>query len=587
MKNRAQIETTLFAYLQDNQDRGKTVLLSGPWGCGKTYLWREMVSKYFEMEKPLTISLFGIDSMSSLKGIVMNECMIRKLSDVKDKKWDAAKKGLGKLVEFGVRKGMDKLLSIDALSSHIDPLQLIDDGLLICFDDIERASRQLPLEEVLGLANTLAETKRARVVLIMNETELAERPDDAEIMKRFKERVFAARITVDTDTRAVYDSIIDKLKEQTEIYQLLLRQRTSILNLFEKSGNCNLRTLGRLIESIAYLARTTGAKVIQDEHVCFLAIILMESDSGKLREKMFYQFNEISILLHLGNKVDPKTQEKFDFLAHYFGDPGSSQFVYSDSLFNYVKNGYLDLKEITDEFAPNQLEQTPVQQILMEATNRHFFYYSDEECTSFLSRSCRLILSAEPMTTAQIIILLNSMTFSAARSGLPLPVDIHSKVMSRLMDNARHCDDSFDSSERMQYSLSRDLWGSIIEDYDRKLHLAQNKSLSKKLADIIDRRDKDEFIRELRRRPNSLMIVLQPDLLDRLMATLDKDREFHKMAIVVLREELETYDTTIYSSLVADRNRFAVALRKLVSTNRLDKSDLYRLGPDIDKCATW
>ncbi len=47
--------------------RGAVCLLSGPWGCGKSYLWVNDILPKLTASSAITISLFGLDSIETLR----------------------------------------------------------------------------------------------------------------------------------------------------------------------------------------------------------------------------------------------------------------------------------------------------------------------------------------------------------------------------------------------------------------------------------------------------------------------------------------------------------------------------------------
>ena len=589
MKNRTHIETILLDHLRDTPENGKTILLSGTWGCGKTHLWREKIVPQFASEKPVTVSLFGIDSVANLKTTLMNECLVRKVDSVTEGEWKKARTGLGKLITFGLRKGIDKLLDMEILSGHIDPMQLIDEGLLICLDDVERVSRQVPLEEVLGVATMLAEVKKARVVLIMNESQLTERKDDAAaVMQRFRERVFSAYIAMDADLETMFDEFCKKFPANEEIYQLLKQYRNLILSIFERVQNCNLRTLGRLIQGIAYLSKSVLAKFVLEKHIYFLTVMHIESERGTLRDKRFYQFGEFSMLFDLNEKnMDAEAKEKLSIYREYFGDHKVGLFSYSDALYDYVSNGYLDTEQVTLEFSPPNDSSSPLQGLLAEVSDGGFFYYSDQQYIQFMESACGLISADDEINTSQLISLLVYLDSAASRSSSPLPHDIHDKLNRRLADNVSRGDESFGSIERMHFGKARDLWMDLITPYDKELRKTQDRNLFLKIEKIVNQCDALSFVREICSRPNALMTALEQSLLDKISETWKINRRFHLTALSNIRDELHSYSEEIYPALPTDRKRFASALDKLLLDSSLDNSDRFRIDQIFRTCQSW
>jgi hypothetical protein len=58
--------------------------------------------------------------------------------------------------------------------------------IIVCFDDFERLSSSMELEEVLGLISELKEQKNCSVVMILNEDQLR---DNKETLDKYKEKL--------------------------------------------------------------------------------------------------------------------------------------------------------------------------------------------------------------------------------------------------------------------------------------------------------------------------------------------------------------------------------------------------------------
>ena len=83
------VREEILDYINRNELTG-ALLLTGPWGCGKTYLVKEIAKELNNGKKVAvsTISLFGIDSVAVLgagketlgaKGVDIKRCRYKKI----------------------------------------------------------------------------------------------------------------------------------------------------------------------------------------------------------------------------------------------------------------------------------------------------------------------------------------------------------------------------------------------------------------------------------------------------------------------------------------------------------------------------
>ncbi|MBH0006279.1 P-loop NTPase fold protein [Psychrobacter sp. SWN149] len=188
------------------------IALTGEWGVGKTHLWDELRDKneeVFSGKKYAYVSLFGLDSLASLKSAIAIE--VHKSVGVNDSIWKKdilkpIKKFLSSLtgsnigttsdVRIGLNLGNNLITSI--VFSHLK-------NTLVCLDDIERKSNGLPMSEIMGLVNYLKNERKCQVLMIMHDEE----SDDKEYFDKHKEKVFDEVLILDESLSIIKDKISD------------------------------------------------------------------------------------------------------------------------------------------------------------------------------------------------------------------------------------------------------------------------------------------------------------------------------------------------------------------------------------------
>jgi len=196
-----------------------TIALTGKWGVGKTHLWKSFHDKNREMfsgNKYAYISLFGLDSLESLKLAIATEVQTTATDDSllnadisKHFKQLFGLIGGGNIgasgdMRFGINIS-NKLIS-NIIMSHLK-------NTLVCLDDIERKSDSLPMSEILGLVNYLKNERQCQVVMILHD----EQSGDRDYFDKHKEKVFDELLVLDNSlsiVKSIVDSSLSTIYEQ-------------------------------------------------------------------------------------------------------------------------------------------------------------------------------------------------------------------------------------------------------------------------------------------------------------------------------------------------------------------------------------
>lgn len=167
------------AVLQDFLSNAETdvLALTGAWGTGKTYAWREALIAHkdnIKFNHYCYVSLFGINSMAELRMALFTKSIAvatlgKKLDfDTFNEHWGSIAKDWlkGQYARFGpmvksLPHGSSVSLGLEALA----PSAVRDT--LVCFDDFERQTT-IRAEDVLGLITELSEERGCKVALIFN-----------------------------------------------------------------------------------------------------------------------------------------------------------------------------------------------------------------------------------------------------------------------------------------------------------------------------------------------------------------------------------------------------------------------------------
>lgn len=170
---------------------GAAILLTGQWGVGKTFLVKEQIGA---LNQTAYVSLFGTRSVQELRSRIaaswIASLRVSNQWESDASRWRRALvwclEKVSKILErlAKPRAALRKLLefhnlsasSIYAQTSDISFYALLESGSLeiLILDDLERSSKELPLDELLGFVDQITEKYRVSVVLVGNLEALAQ-----------------------------------------------------------------------------------------------------------------------------------------------------------------------------------------------------------------------------------------------------------------------------------------------------------------------------------------------------------------------------------------------------------------------------
>jgi hypothetical protein len=233
----ASIVRFLQYYLGHGRRLDYAVMISGPWGSGKTHLVREFLKT--TKAKPLYVSLYGMTSTSQIEDefyrqlhpVLSSPGMRIAGSVVK-----AFAKGALKL-DFNGDDKDDGTLNVGL--PELDLKKDLDDprGRLLVFDDLERCA--IPVGEVLGFINAYVEHDSLKAIIIANETKVMGKDDK---YLEVREKLIGQTLEVLPEAAAAFETFLG-LIEHGRARKFLADHRDDVLLLHSQGGRGNLRTL--------------------------------------------------------------------------------------------------------------------------------------------------------------------------------------------------------------------------------------------------------------------------------------------------------------------------------------------------------
>ncbi len=254
----------------------KSILINGDWGIGKTYFLK---NKYLENNEYIYISLFGCSSVEAIKTEIYS-----KLNNIC--KWIGKIKNISQRVN-GNSIGLGPIsLPITYWETDIHEAinkNIKDKVLTVVIDDFERKSKEINIEDILGVIETIVEIKNINVILVANEQQIE--TEDKNKFVKFKEKVIQKTYNVHKYSKEAPKEVIKYMLQDMETKTNIdIAQISNIaLEVFQSHPVNNLRTLEKGINFIKLILQYLNFEElemneIKDVIVASLSVVIEAMD---------------------------------------------------------------------------------------------------------------------------------------------------------------------------------------------------------------------------------------------------------------------------------------------------------------------
>jgi len=262
-----------YGYLVKDIDSGKIIMLSGVWGSGKTYFWQDKIVKSESVKNNnIYISLYGKKSIEDIEKEVLIKAYYRSIGKTSEE---------GDVVEkaFSVFSSTSKIIDIffgTKLNDVIDEvnqkndkhknnkaIRFINDGLVVCFDDFERKSNDVDLQDLFGFITNLTLQYKARIVIILNSDVFEGK--DKEVFRKVKEKSVNKFLMFKPNSDELFEIIFNK-------YDIDTKYKNDIFQAIQDLKIINARIYEKILENFEEYIE--GNKLITDEVKYFVFTII-------------------------------------------------------------------------------------------------------------------------------------------------------------------------------------------------------------------------------------------------------------------------------------------------------------------------
>lgn len=329
------------SYIKNYLENDKTqsaIMLTAPWGTGKSYYIRNDLSRFLEENKLsyAIVSAYGLSSIADINKELFLEIKFQKTK--KQCKWLAT---FGKTIATGA-VGIGKTLlkniahiDIDFDLSEPNYKKLYDlvnlKDKLIIFEDIERSS--VDIIEFLGYVNSLVEQDGVKVLLVVNEQEFLKTSDsDSQLSNqrdknkepsytprsieylRKKEKTISDTIIFEIDKKEALRSII-KLFFADNLSETLITEENivDIINVMSVVKSDNLRAVMFACQKTSDIIKVFDGELDQNFVRFLLCSIIAYSCRIKSGKNTKWKNDEISPS-ELGTATFPLYRVCYDYI---------------------------------------------------------------------------------------------------------------------------------------------------------------------------------------------------------------------------------------------------------------------------------
>ncbi|UEK58861.1 KAP family NTPase [Providencia rettgeri] len=331
--------TTYLDYYRTLEKPGYAVLVTGDWGCGKTY----QIKKYFRDHEICYVSLFSINSIDDIYATVFAKMYPKKA---------IVKKLVGGIGDVDAKISESVTFGLGGILSRVGSALIkenVDNKKIIVFDDLERAiyKKIINVNEFLGVINNYIEHAGCKVIVIAHDGEIPAGFENT------KEKVIGQTIKVNSDINGALDAFL----VNSDLKRKYPKIKNVLLSAFEQSGYSSLRVLKYIINDCDRLyEKIKNSKLKDNENVLYdffyyFIVLCIEFKNEKLSCDEYINHRQISLEYQMELLSDKEVSIPNIYLISnkYNNFNFSSELISKESIVKIVLDGYFDYDKINDE----------------------------------------------------------------------------------------------------------------------------------------------------------------------------------------------------------------------------------------------
>lgn len=461
---------------------GRAIMLTGPWGIGKSYYIRNGLIPF--LSKPengkhscIVVSLYGLSSLAEVSKAIYLEARMKKLSF----KSEAGKAAVltGKTVLKGVASFFGVDLSVDANSLQ-ELYESIDlSGKLIILEDVERT--EIDVLQILGYVNNLVEQDGVKVLLVTNEDEIAQfEPIKEENSEKEEAALFIDKVTEHKNRKFTQETIrYLEIKEKTvgDTIHFWGDIQSAVKQIISSFNNRIIQTFNNdecprdILDIMAHMQSFNLRSFI---FACQKAVDIYDlieelgPYSADFLKSIFYGIVFFSLRLHAGTKVNWVGSQ------YYSLELGNDRFPLFRFCYDYILKQDFDIAVLSKTaetyenlrlYDPNKTSSDPDLQIL-----NAYSIHTDKEVIDAVNRVTQRLNDPNDISFYDY----GRIAMSLISAKYILGADIE-KAKALLISNLKGRSDALDAERIFWYAVNvkpeeaKDEYAALIEGMHRSL----------------------------------------------------------------------------------------------------------------------
>lgn len=347
-------------YLDDKTPADSAVLLTGPWGAGKSHFIKAYLKAReakLQAQDPLTskrhlyASLYGIRSTEEITAQFyaqahprLNSTAVRLMGGIFGRALNAVSNGAA------IQEGDEKLIREAVLKLE---------GMVLVFDDLERCA--MPIADVMGFINAFVEHEHLKAIVIASENDIP--PEQQESFKRRKEKLIGKTLRVSSDPPSVYDVLTARMKSDAAS-SAAQSHKDEILRVFVASGALNFRSLRAVLEDFDRLVAAADPRLAASSAGLQDLLTYMVATGVELRAaaisvddipRLGGAYRRMLPSMIASKEPAPEDQRLYDITQKYPSVKWDDPVVPSEALAALYQSGQLQLDEINHHLGQHPL----------------------------------------------------------------------------------------------------------------------------------------------------------------------------------------------------------------------------------------